>query len=270
MTDDLDWGPPFGFAIRRTGSCLQGECNTKASVDPITSKLVSRCCPSGATCSDKNTGRCCRNEDEDCSREISHSPHCANADWRLFRNYNGGYFCCEEQEWGYNMTSGAVGCAANGVAKVDGITPLPPVRYSMDSTSLSSPTSTSSPMTSSSPTSTQPPLSSNPPTTSSSSKLNTGAVAGGVVGGVAGLAIILALLWYFMRRRPQKKLSQAGTPITESSTIKDQSLQPPGIPSELDGRSQLSELPGNKEHTTHELPGSRDFIHELPGPKKTC
>jgi hypothetical protein len=32
---------------------------------------------------------------------------------------------------------------------------------------------------------------------------NAGAIAGGVVGGVAGLAIIVALLWYFMRRRPQ-------------------------------------------------------------------
>ncbi|OQE44797.1 hypothetical protein PENCOP_c002G08267 [Penicillium coprophilum] len=173
------------------------------------------------------------------------------------------------------MTSGAVGCAPAGVAKVDGITPLAPVPISLESTSSSSPTSTNSPMTSSSPTSSQlappssPPTTSNSPKSGSSSSLNTGAVAGGVVGGVAGLVIILALLWYLMRRRPQKKFSQAGTPITESSTIKDQPLQSPGKLSELGGHSQVSELPGNKEQTTHELPGSKDIIHELPGPTKT-
>lgn len=34
---------------------------------------------------------------------------------------------------------------------------------------------------------------------------NVGAIAGGVVGGVAGLTLILAALWFYMRRRKQKE-----------------------------------------------------------------
>lgn len=122
MADDLDWGPPYGFAIRRLGSCLPGECQTDAGIDPRTRKKSSRCCPSGANCNDDNTGLCCR--DKNCTEEISNPAHCANATWSLFENYGGGYFCCEREEWGYNRSSGGVGCAPKGVAKADGTTPL--------------------------------------------------------------------------------------------------------------------------------------------------
>ncbi|KAJ6037491.1 hypothetical protein N7444_010196 [Penicillium canescens] len=44
----------------------------------------------------------------------------------------------------------------------------------------------------------------------SSSSSNTGAIAGGVVGGVAGLAILIGLIWFFLRRRSQSKKSAAG------------------------------------------------------------
>ncbi|KAL2828072.1 hypothetical protein BJY01DRAFT_255506 [Aspergillus pseudoustus] len=37
------------------------------------------------------------------------------------------------------------------------------------------------------------------------SKTNTGAIAGGVVGGVAGLALLVAGIWFFLRQRKKKK-----------------------------------------------------------------
>ncbi|OGE54643.1 hypothetical protein PENARI_c005G10442 [Penicillium arizonense] len=44
----------------------------------------------------------------------------------------------------------------------------------------------------------------------SSSSSNSGAIAGGVVGGVAGLAILIGLIWFFLRRRSQSNKSATG------------------------------------------------------------
>lgn len=129
MADSLDWGPPFGFAVRRNGSCLeaQGECRTDAGVDPITKQIMYRCCPSGSRCSNGNIGMCCR--DQNCKQQISNPAHCANQTWDLYRNFDGGYFCCDQEQWGYNRTGGGVGCAALGERPVDSITRLNPTSF---------------------------------------------------------------------------------------------------------------------------------------------
>ncbi|KAJ5250673.1 hypothetical protein N7489_001083 [Penicillium chrysogenum] len=219
-------GPPFGFAIRRNGSCLRdiGECDTDAGKDPVTSQHFFRCCPTGATCSDANTGLCCPDE-EDCRQEVSNPAHCANETWDLYRNYDGGHFCCEQGQYGFNRTQGGVGRDPNTEQ-------LPDIEQLTDFKQL--------------------------PNIEQFSGIdsNAGAIAGGVVGGVAGLAIIVALLWYFMRRRPQKQQPQAQTPVTGAAMLQHESFQPPGIPSELDGNASVSELPSHKENTLHELPES--------------
>lgn len=81
------------------------------------------------------------------------------------------------------------------------------------------------------------------------------------MGGVAGLAIIVGLLWFFMRRRTHKQSPPAQLPTNEMSMGQHQS-QPHGVPSELDGHQaveldgqrSVSELPSCKENTLHELP----------------
>ncbi|CAI7675638.1 unnamed protein product [Penicillium palitans] len=259
-----EYGPPFGFAIRRNGNCLAGECKTSAGKDPITSQLLFRCCPTD-TCSNGNTGMCCP-EGGDCRQKISNPEHCADATWDLYRNYDGGYFCCEQDQYGFNRTDGSVGCGTKEDLEEEGRTsvslvPLGTPTPSSSVISSSSPTSTSSTTSNSSTTSSTSPISnssttsSDSPTSGSSSSSNAGAIAGGVVGGVAGLAIILALFWYFMRRRPQKQSPQAQMPVTESSMLQHESLQSPGVLSELDGRGSVAELPSYKD-TVHEMPGS--------------
>ncbi|OQD95679.1 hypothetical protein PENSOL_c019G07614 [Penicillium solitum] len=260
------YGPPFGFAVRRNGSCLRGECQTNAGKDPITSEQLYRCCPTNDTCTNSNTGMCCPDEG-DCKKEISNPEHCADATWDLYRNYDGGFFCCEQDQYGYNKTQGGVGCGTKKDLEEESRTSVSLVSLGTTPTPSSSVISSSSPTSTSTTTSSSSPTSSGSPTSSSSSGSNTGAIAGGVVGGVAGLAIILALLWYFMRRRPQKQSPQAQMPMTESSMLQHESLQSPasmlqheslqspGVLSELDGRGSVSELPSYKD-TLHELPES--------------
>ncbi|KAJ5960043.1 uncharacterized protein N7479_007193 [Penicillium vulpinum] len=223
-----------GYAVRRAGGCLRqlGECSTSAGSDPVSSLLLFRCCPINTVCNDKYTGICCSSE-EDCRPKINPA-QCANATWNLYQNYDGGYFCCDQNQYGFNRTQGGVGC---GTEK------------ELQDASRTSPTSSSSTKSSNLSTS------SSSPTSSSSSSSNTGAIAGGVVGGVAGLAIIVALLWYFMRRRPQKQ-PLAEVPVTEASMLQHNSLQSPGILGELDGQTSVSELPSHKGDTLHELPES--------------
>ncbi|KAJ4487761.1 hypothetical protein J3R30DRAFT_3430893 [Lentinula aciculospora] len=77
-----------------------------------------------------------------------------------------------------------------------------------DSPELTGATQTTSSSISSSPTSSASSPSSSTSdsaASSSSSKSNTGAIAGGVVGGVVGLALIAAVLFWYLRKRSQTK-----------------------------------------------------------------
>ncbi|KOS39710.1 hypothetical protein ACN38_g9456 [Penicillium nordicum] len=246
-----EYGPPFGFAIRRNGICRRGECQTSAGKDPITSQPLSRCCPTNDACNNDNTGICCPDK-KDCREEISNAEHCADETWDLYRNYDGGHFCCDQGQYGFNRSEGGVGCGTKQDLDEESRTSVSLVSLGTTPTPSSSRISDSPPTASSSTTPSSFPTSNN---SGSSSSSNTGAIAGGVVGGVAGLAIILALFWYFMRRRSQKQSPQAEMPTTEPSMVQSEPLQPPGIPSELDGRGSVSELPTYKD-TFHELPGS--------------
>src|SRR3984885_8189652 len=69
-----------------------------------------------------------------------------------------------------------------------------------ESTHTGQPTSTSSSVTASTTSSTSS-ATSTPATSSGSSSSNAGAIAGGAVGGVVGLALIAALIFWWLRRR---------------------------------------------------------------------
>ncbi|KAJ5181146.1 LPXTG-motif cell wall anchor [Penicillium cf. griseofulvum] len=271
--------PPNGFAIRRNGSCLAGECPTDSWKD--TETLFFRCCPSGSRCTDKHTGVCCPSESEDCRDQISNPPHCADETWDLYRNGDGGFFCCEQDAVGFNRSSG-VGCAGPGQAPLSETTTLPifspavspkPSSSSIPTSSAistTSPTLSSSATPSSSPTSDSSATSSSSPTSSSESGSNTGAIAGGVVGGVAGLAILVALLWYFMRRRPQKQAPHEQAALTEAAMRQhNPTIQSSGNPSELDNTPvkprELDGAPVSELGTKDDDPP----IHELPASQST-
>ncbi|KXG49671.1 LPXTG-motif cell wall anchor [Penicillium griseofulvum] len=208
-------------------------------------------------------------------------PRCADETWDLYENADGGFFCCEQDAVGFNRTNYGVGCAGPGHASLSHTTTLPILSpaASPQSSSSSIPTSStitttselsSSATASSSPTSSSSATPSTSPTSSSDSGPNTGAIAGGVVGGVAGLAIILALLWYFMRRRSQKQAPHQQTALTEaamrqhnptvhSSSNPSELDNAPVKPRELEG-APVSELPTKDNNPP---------IHELPDNEST-
>jgi hypothetical protein len=89
--------------------------------------------------------------------------------------------------------------------------------------SQSSSTSTSSSTTTTSISSTTIPISTSASTPAVSTKAGpgTGAIAGGVVGGIAVIGIIVALIFFFLRRRPNQ------TPVPFQETVHyDEQLQP--------------------------------------------
>lgn len=75
------------------------------------------------------------------------------------------------------------------------------------------------------PTQTAPPL---PSKQTKSSKSNTGAIAGGAVGGVAGLAIIGAAIFFWRRRRKQNAGPEKPDEILEEPGFQRYSRMPPG------------------------------------------
>lgn len=77
--------------------------------------------------------------------------------------------------------------------------------------------------------------------TNSSSNTNTGAVAGGVVGGIAGLALLAGLLWFLLRRR------KGPSSLNQFDTKSHHEIheRPPVEPSELSDSGVIHELPTN-------------------------
>ena len=91
--------------------------------------------------------------------------------------------------------------------------------------------------------------SSKPNKNNNSSSSNTGAIAGGVVGGVAGVALILGAIWFVFRRR--RRSLREGYHQSEHQPIIDAKYAgtPPfhTQPTELDSRQTGAELPAPKE-----------------------
>ncbi|KAI0103711.1 hypothetical protein GGR51DRAFT_573190 [Nemania sp. FL0031] len=186
-----------GWAIRRNGLCLLTEevdCGEKAS--PFRA-----CCPSSTTCPVQYNTACCP-ANTNCTAALVEIPICANSSWVMFDN--GGYFCCERGQVGYNIYD-TDGCSLSGRALPQDAVPLAVV----DQTSFSAPKSTSMRPTTS-------PSGSPPPPPNTNNTVSGGTIAGAVVGGIAGVATIAGLLWWsFMRGK------------TSSSVATNQVSQPP-------------------------------------------
>lgn len=100
-----------------------------------------------------------------------------------------------------------------------------------------------------------------PRTLGNPSSSSVGAIAGGVVGGVCGLALIIGIIWYTLHRRRKSKreglLGQyeyAGDP-----KVAAENAEPPGL-SELHGQGRVFETDAQP---VYEMADTRE-PHELP------
>lgn len=99
-----DLCPPYGFALRRRGTCHEDEVGTTETWGGF-----HRYCPKP---SNENDGACCP-ENTDCREELGNSRHCADSSWLLFRNTkDNGFFCCLKGYDGFlaNSNGTGVGC----------------------------------------------------------------------------------------------------------------------------------------------------------------
>ncbi|KAL3482669.1 hypothetical protein BJX62DRAFT_245661 [Aspergillus germanicus] len=250
--------PPYGYALRRNGTCLptsEVSCGNNWA-DWYT------CCPAGTVCGENNT--CCPS-DADCSAPLAADPHCANnGTWDLY--YTSKYVCCLSGKWGFyqeGLVVGAQPTGGHGCADmypvgtdVEVLVPLETgTAYSSVVTgSLIDGTVTSSSsisITDMSPTLGD--ITSTPDTmdamdhaedSPSNGSSNTGAVVGGVIGGILALSLIIALVWFLMRRR-----RQAGERQPINIPGKDFDV----YPVELEYTAVRAELCGNQT-LAHELP----------------
>lgn len=219
MSDDIG-----GFAIRREGNCQRLEDDCGKVQAPFRA-----CCPQDTVCDRRNTTQniyCCPRTNLECQDEVDDDPRCSNPTWDLYQNF--GYFCCPGGDTGYNATkTGTNGCLA---AKDD-------PKQGQELLEIASkghvPTSSSS----SSPTVT---VTAEP---ADDGGTPAGAIAGGTVGGVAGLAIILAAVWFLMRRRRQRNTVNAAfeqQPVASCPETK--AVTPPPREMDASAQSRVSEL----------------------------
>ncbi|KAH7304076.1 hypothetical protein B0I35DRAFT_484748 [Stachybotrys elegans] len=242
---------PFGFALRKNGSCEEQEVDCGRTVQPYRA-----CCPELSFCPASYNVDCCPDR-SNCTVALLEEPKCANSTWDLYDN--GGYFCCLPGLRGYATTQNSNGCAPAGYQFSEGETLLALISAGQDpSVSTTSPPETSSTATSTSPAAT----STEPPPEEPSSSNNTGAIAGGVVGGVAVLAIAGVAAWFLLKRKRRyqgRKLAPGepdGTELYEAGGEPRALGELPGkpaMPNELAGDVRPSELPAQTR--PHELPG---------------
>ncbi|KAI0450862.1 hypothetical protein F5B21DRAFT_507738 [Xylaria acuta] len=225
-----------GWAIRRGG----GSCLVSEEVDcGETANGYRACCPSSTTCPHQYNVACCL-ANTNCTAAIADTPSCANSSWIMFDN--GGYFCCENGQVGYNLRN-TNGCSKSDKALPANAKPLAVISQTFSSTS----TSSTSASTSAAPTSPSPTTSLNTSNTTPG-----GTIAGAVVGGVAGIAIIAGLIWFFMRKKKSTSASGVSQPAQEGpeahksryegNEYKGYYAMPTTSPSEISGTPRV-ELP---------------------------
>ncbi|KAJ5827397.1 hypothetical protein N7447_004160 [Penicillium robsamsonii] len=241
-----------GYSLRRNGSCEIGEMYCGHTWDSF-----QRCCPGETKCPNDTSGVCCPTR-RDCEPELSDKARCADTTADLYYiTGSKGYFCCANNTQGYSSGKNMfAGCATpEEMREISPEATLLKVTNQFilpTSTSSNTPTATSTTLSSSTP---RPATATPTPTNNANtdtSHSNTGAIAGGVVGGVAGVAILIALAWCLLRRRRRQAQDS-------------QSAQRPPVPvSELSDSTRVTELSDSTRVT--ELSGQG--ISELPGSQK--
>ncbi|KAJ5343591.1 uncharacterized protein N7506_003415 [Penicillium brevicompactum] len=258
MSDTLS--SPYGLSVRRNGSCLNTETDCGQTWAPFHA-----CCPNGTKCP-KGQGnvKCCPS-DADCT-ELVDNTHCANSTANVYKA--AGYFCCANGESAFmDKKTSFVGCT-DDISDLDNSVSLLAIRYhaTTSTPASTSPTSSSTPTRSTtSTTNTAEPTPTDPAPAESSTSSNTGAIAGGVVGGVAGLAIIAALIWFFLRKKSRKSATvETGTEVSQSSTAYSSSN--PGsnggyfvTPGGSTEPKPPTELDSQQKSTLHELPSQVQY-----------
>ncbi|KAK2757101.1 hypothetical protein FQN54_005070 [Arachnomyces sp. PD_36] len=246
--------PPYGFAIRRNGSCLSSESECYATWGGFWG-----CCPGEATCPGADqwiANNVCCPGNADCTGQLNEKPHCADESWTMFERE--GYFCCEKGQFGFwtSYPDGNFGCSDEYPDNAN-FTVLNPISQDTSSGPEISSTQSSDNMPATQTSLTTPDESSS--SSSSSSSTNTGAIAGGVIGGVAGLALILAAIWFFLRRKQPKE-----EPPTQYASFHEKgSHPPPGVSNptnyngseigELDPQCRPPELENTQPRSVHEM-----------------
>ncbi|GIJ82291.1 hypothetical protein Asppvi_000797 [Aspergillus pseudoviridinutans] len=233
---------PAGFALRTNGSCLDTEVDCGATVHPFRA-----CCPGGSYCPSQYNVNCCPSA-ANCTQLLVETPKCANETWDLYNYY--GYFCCEKGTTAFGTNSGSDGCAVRGYNFDSSETLLPVVSSGKASVAASTSSVTSTPSTSSTSSTSPTHTSTQTQPSEASSKTNTGAIAGGVVGGVAGVALIAFLVWWLLSRRTKRQPVLHGPQVDPVTDHKGNRL----MVSELDGGSTAHELEDRVNHPAHELP----------------
>ncbi|KAI0908904.1 hypothetical protein F4823DRAFT_563361 [Ustulina deusta] len=198
----------FGWAIRRNGSCLLAkEVDCGATVNPYRA-----CCPTSSNCPSQYNAACCP-PNVNCTSSLVETPSCANSSWVMYDN--GGYFCCEKGQVGYNI-SNTDGCGISGNALPGGAVPVAVVDQTFSSTSTSASASATTTTTATTePTTSHPSFSTPSPNTSDT--VPGGTIAGAVIGGLAGIATIIGLFWFILRKKKGSSASRGLQPFHEGS-----------------------------------------------------
>lgn len=123
----VSYDPPYGFPLRRNGSCLESETSCGRTWENFHA-----CCPGNSVCPGATqsipNNVCCPSE-ADCTDPLDKSPHCAVANATMFDHT--GYFCCLDDQTGFwtDSPKDAVGCS-NGVPDNRGYSILNPISFS--------------------------------------------------------------------------------------------------------------------------------------------
>ncbi|KZN87181.1 hypothetical protein EN45_057390 [Penicillium chrysogenum] len=237
-----------GYALRRNGSCLSTETDCGGTTAPFHA-----CCPGNMFCPGRQYNVVCCPSNAGCRDIMSDS--CADKKADLYSSNTSDLanegFCCERDSYAFAMKANSgVGCA-------DGLSDL---QTSMDqlmaissASAIPTPSSTPSTFVTSSPTTT----STTPSSTTSTgeakpaSSTNTAAIAGGTVGGVAGVAILIALVWFLLRRRNKQRQENGVQDMPPPPTNQTQQHFPQ---SNSGHQATLSELDAQKQQPVVELP----------------